>query len=125
MTDVPSVRALELCIDVNDPVLESTFWCEFLGYRVVGANDERWVHMEHPNGLPVINLQRVPEPKGIKNRLHLDVYVDEPHFWIDRAVLLGASAVRVNDDVNDWFCVMNDPEHNEFCICLESDPGRA
>ena len=123
MTNVPSIRALELCIDVNDPVRESTFWCEFLGYRVVGGNDDRWVHMDPPSGLPVINLQRVPEPKVGKNRLHIDVYVDEPLAWIDRALSLGASKVRLNDDQNDWFCVMNDPEDNEFCICLENEPG--
>ena len=42
------------------------------------TSDARWVHMEPPPGLPVINLQRVPEAKASKNRLHLDVFVDDP-----------------------------------------------
>jgi hypothetical protein len=120
---VKPVRAVEVCIDVNDPVLESTFWCDFLGYRVIGANDVRWVHLEHPDGLPVINLQRVPESKLGKNRLHFDVFVDDPDEWIAHAVSLGAVTVRLNDSADDWFCVMHDPEGNEFCICLENAPS--
>jgi hypothetical protein len=119
---VKPVRAVEVCIDVNDSVLESTFWRDFLGYQVIGSNDVRWVHMEHPSGLPVINLQRVPEPKQGKNRLHFDVFVDDPDQWIDLAVSLGAVKVQLHDDQNDWFCVMHDPEGNEFCICLENAP---
>ena len=119
---VKSVRAVEVCIDVNDSVLESTFWCDFLGYRVNGPNDVRWVNLEHPDGLPVINLQRVPESKQGKNRLHFDVFVDEPDEWIDLAVSLGAAKVMLHDAPDDWFCVMHDPEGNEFCICLENAP---
>ena len=122
MSGVKQVRAVEVCIDVNDSVLESTFWCDFLGYQVIGANDVRWVHLEHPDGLPVINLQRVPESKHGKNRLHLDVFVDEPEHWIDLAVSLGAATIRVHDASNDWYCVMHDPEGNEFWICLENAP---
>ena len=114
------IRSVEVCIDVNDPVLESTFWCDFLGYRVIGASDVRWVHLEHPGGLPVINLQRVPESKNEKNRVHFDVFVDDPDQWIDLAVSLGATKVRVHDSPDDWFCVMHDPEGNEFCVCLET-----
>jgi hypothetical protein len=39
------------------------------------------------------------------------------------AVSLGAAKVRLHDAQDDWFCVMHDPEGNEFCICLESAPG--
>jgi hypothetical protein len=116
---VKQVRSVEVCIDVNDSVLVSTFWCDFLGYRVIGPNDVRWMHLEHPDGLPVINLQRVPESKHGKTRLHLDVFVDEPDHRIDLAVSLGAAKVRLHDTEDDWFCVMHDPEGNEFCICLE------
>jgi hypothetical protein len=65
-------------------------------------------------------LQRVPEPKQAKNRLHLDVFVDQPDEWIDLAVSLGAVKVQLHDDPADWFCVMHDPEGHEFCICLEN-----
>ena len=123
MSGVNRVRTVEVCIDVNDPVVESTFWCDFLGYQVIGTSDARWVHLEPPAGLPVINLQRVPESKLGKNRLHLDVFVDEPGYWIDRAVAHGAAKIRLHEADDDWYCVMHDPEGNEFCICLESEPA--
>ena len=124
MSRVNRVRAVEVCIDVNDPIVESTFWCDFLGYRVIGANDARWVHLEPSDGLPVINLQRVPESKLGKNRVHLDVFVDEPDLWIDRAVAHGAAKILLHDADDDWYCVMHDPEGNEFCICLETEPAQ-
>lgn len=69
----------------------------------------------------MLNLQRVPEPKQVKNRLHIDVFVDDPREWIDRAEQLGAQRLRLHDDQADWFCVMADPAGNEFCICREDE----
>ena len=117
------VRGVEVCIDVIDPRHVAAFWCELLGYEAEGDLDARWVHLEPPTGasLPVLNLQRVPERKEIKNRLHLDVFVDDPEEWIDRSEELGATRLRLNDDEDDWFCVMTDVEGNEFCICREDE----
>ena len=125
-TDDPSVRpfraevALEVCIDSCDPGLLATFWSTLLGYRVEGDANGRWVHLEPPSGLPVLNLQLVPEAKAGKNRLHFDLYVERPEDWIARSEALGASRVRLHDDPTDWFQVMADPEGNEFCICREN-----
>jgi predicted enzyme related to lactoylglutathione lyase len=114
------VRAVEVCVDVLDPRPVVAFWSELLGYRAEGDLDARWVHLEPPDGLPVLNLQRVPEAKAGKNRLHLDVFVDDPLDWIERAESLGAARLSLHDDPADWFCVMADPAGNEFCICQES-----
>jgi hypothetical protein len=92
-----------------------------LGYEVDGDVDARWVHLVAPDGLPTINLQRVPETKRGKNRLHLDVFVDDPAPWIERAKTLGAKQLRLHDSDADWFCVMSDPAGNEFCICRENE----
>ncbi len=69
----------------------------------------------------MLNLQRVPEPKQVKNRMHIDVFVDDPLEWIERAEQLGAQRLRLHDDQADWFCVMADPAGNEFCICREDE----
>ena len=116
------IRAVEICVDVVDPRPVARFWTEFLGYSTSDDVDGRWVHLEPPSSLPVLNLQRVPEPKSIKNRLHLDVFVDDPEEWIVHAEALGAVRVRLHDDPADWFCVMHDPAGNEFCICRENAP---
>lgn len=117
------IRAVEVCIDVVDSRAVAEFWTQFLGYTAVDDLDARWVHLEPPAGLPVLNLQRVPEHKTGKNRLHLDIYVDDPHEWIEHAVRLGARQLTVHDDPSDWFCVMADPAGNEFCVCLERESG--
>ena len=118
---VRPVRAVEVCLDVNDPVAASTFWCELLGYAVDGDPTGSWVHLVAPAGLPTLNLQTVPEGKAGKNRLHLDVFVDDPEAWIDRALSLGASVVRRHEHDDDWFWVLADPEGNELCICRERE----
>jgi predicted enzyme related to lactoylglutathione lyase len=115
------VRSVEVCIDVVDPRPVAVFWARLLGYTTDDDLDDPWVHLEPPEGLPMLNLQRVPETKKIKNRLHLDVFVDDPEDWISRAEQLGATQLRLHDEPDDWFCVMADPAGNEFCICLEVD----
>jgi predicted enzyme related to lactoylglutathione lyase len=64
-----------------------------------------------------IGFQRVPERKQGKNRLHLDVEVDDLDSAIDQAEQLGAGKVGsiVSDD-DGSFQVMTDPGGNEFCF---------
>jgi len=52
----------------------------------------------------------VPEPKTIKNRIHIDVATPD----VGALVTAGASVVRPPDDEIDWH-VLADPEGNEFC----------
>jgi hypothetical protein len=122
VTDPPQV-SLELCIDCVDPAVVATFWIELLGYRTDDDLGDRWIHLEPPPGLPVLNLQRVPEPKAGKNRLHLDLYVQDPERWVERAEALGATRLRLHDSPEDWFQVMADPAGNELCVCREHQPG--
>ena len=64
-----------------------------------------------------ILFQDVPEPKTIKNRLHVDVHGEA---GLDALVerLEGLGATRVNEvnqgPAGHWW-VMRDPEGNEFC----------
>ena len=115
--DVTSVR---LCIDANDVTRVSAFWVDLLGYRMRENSDDSdtWRHLEPPTpALPQLTIQPVPEHKGVKNRLHLDVFVAEPEPWITRSVELGGTLLWLSEDPDDWFQVIADPEGNEFCIC--------
>ncbi|MFF5043520.1 VOC family protein [Streptomyces nigra] len=63
-------------------------------------------------------FQRVPEPKTVKNRLHLDVHaaagVREAE--VERLEKLGAGVLRrVSEPAGEWV-TMTDPEGNEFCV---------
>lgn len=63
-------------------------------------------------------FQRVPEPKTVKNRLHLDLHAGAERREAEVARLegLGASVLRqVKEPGGEWV-VMTDPEGNEFCV---------
>ncbi|MFI7297813.1 VOC family protein [Streptomyces sp. NPDC050121] len=63
-------------------------------------------------------FQRVPEPKTVKNRLHLDLHPGAQlrAGEVERLKALGASVLReVNEPSGAWV-VMTDPEGNEFCV---------
>lgn len=65
-----------------------------------------------------ILFQRVPEPKTVKNRLHIDVHTasDELEGEAARLETLGATVQRhIREPAGEWI-VMTDPEGNEFCV---------
>jgi hypothetical protein len=105
---------IAVCIDCADPALLAPFWCVALGYDPDPA-DARAIR--DPGGArPPVWFQRVPEPKSVKNRVHLDVYFADQaaaELRRDELVDLGATAVAQHHD----FWLMNDPVGNEFCLC--------
>jgi len=108
-------RLGEVVIDCHDPARLGEFWQAVLGGYVVRQSHE-WVALEPPTGITV-SFQRVPEPKEVKNRVHLDVDVRDIEEAIAAAIALGAT--RQGDVVYDeigGFQVMLDPEGNEFCF---------
>ncbi|MEV0981222.1 VOC family protein [Streptomyces sp. NPDC049915] len=63
-------------------------------------------------------FQRVPEPKTVKNRLHLDLHPGEGRRAdeVERLKGLGASVLREVKEPSGQWVVMADPEGNEFCV---------
>ncbi len=66
---------------------------------------------------PTVIFIRVPEPKTVKNRLHIDVSPidrgqDEE---VERLLALGARRVDIGQGEQSWV-VLADPEGNEFCV---------
>ena len=59
----------------------------------------------------------VPEPKAGKNRVHVDLVADE---GVDDEVIrlegLGATLRNWAEEEGNVWCVMLDPEGNEFCV---------
>ena len=63
-----------------------------------------------PVGL--VRLRRVcPEPKTVKNRVHIDVDTDD----LDALVAHGATVLRAKGDGGLRWTVLADPDGNEFC----------
>lgn len=113
-------RPFSVVIDCQDPKALAQFWAPALGYRDVEWPHEPYVVLIGEKGLdgPLLLLQRVPEPKQGKNRLHIDVYADDIEAEANRLAKLGAK--RISDPFHEhdarWI-VMEDPEGNEFCVC--------
>jgi Glyoxalase-like domain len=77
-------------------------------------------HPDVPSGLarPRILFQVVPEPKTVKNRVHLDVRVGEQNIEAEVAKLAGRGATYLHKGTQGphWWVTMADPEGNEFCV---------
>jgi predicted enzyme related to lactoylglutathione lyase len=64
-----------------------------------------------------LTLQRVPEPKAVKNRTHIDLFVGDVGAEVDRLVALGATVTETLAGGGELaFAMMADPEGHEFCI---------
>ena len=73
-------------------------------------------------GIPILRFQQVPEPKTVKNRVHLDVAVEDLEEACARVEELGGrriSAEPFAEYTYRWIAVA-DPEANEFCLVIRS-----
>lgn len=110
---------LGLVLDCSDPEALAEFWAPALGYTVVGGAGAYVMLLPTESGPPQLLLQRVPEPKGAKNRMHLDIHVVDIDAEADRLVALGARRVSSSpfDENGTRWHLMEDPEGNELCVC--------
>jgi predicted enzyme related to lactoylglutathione lyase len=69
----------------------------------------------------MVLLQKVPEPKTCKSRMHIDFEADDIDAEVRRLESLGAR--RVQQQKSWW--VMHDPCGNEFCVVGAGEPDFA
>lgn len=109
---------IEVVMDCTDPRGLATFWQAALGYQARFVADELVVLVPSAGTSSPVLLQRVPEPKTGKNRVHIDLISDDVAAEVARLESLGAK--RAHPGVHTYgptqWVVMNDPEDNEFCV---------
>jgi hypothetical protein len=140
--------SVQVVIDCADPAGLARFWAAALGYveqeppagfaswqdflTAQGVPESEWnsanAVVDPDQRGPRIFFQRVPEPKAVKNRLHLDLNVgggraapletrrERVNAEARRLRELGASEVRATERGEEFWIVMQDPEGNEFCL---------
>lgn len=134
----------QIAVDCAAPHRLAAFWAEALGYEVEDhaaqvaemlelghATDDDTTTVEgrlawrtaaacsdRTDGQPRLLFQEVPEPKSVKNRLHLDLHVGEDRRDAEVERLVGLGARRIGEGAQGphrWI-VLADPEGNELCV---------
>lgn len=103
-------------LDCTDLVATAAFWAAAMNYRIEPG--EPYTTLRSRDGGPTILLQRVPEGKSGKNRMHLDLRVTDLDGEVGRLERLGARTLTtepVTEAGWTWH-VLADPEGNEFCV---------
>jgi hypothetical protein len=120
----------DVVFDCEHPASLARFWTEALdGYQVApyddtelarlrqlgitDPEDDPGVLVEPPSpAQPRLYFQKVPEPKSVKNRVHLDMRANDVEAEAARLVALGATELHRS---HTWI-TLQDPQGNEFCI---------
>lgn len=117
------LRIGNVTFDCENPARVAQFWGAALGYTVESFSDD-FSQATHPEGArPNLLFIRVPEPRTVKNRVHLDVAADDREAEIARLIGLGATRGETHT-VPEWnitWTVMQDPEGNELCVGQEGE----
>lgn len=120
---MPAVGKLEaITIDCADALGLARFWAAVFGTEVASTEGEgpTYVDLRPVPGVPTLRFQRVPEPKSVKNRVHLDIEVADLEEARARVEALGGR--RISEGTFEEFgyrwIVMADPEGNELCLVV-------
>jgi hypothetical protein len=110
-------RLYEVVVDVGTDPEEAhraaQWWGRVLGGEVGRTEDDggfSWVGKVPGMPYDGIVFGPVPEPKTVKNRIHLDVTTPD----VQELLEAGATLLRAPDDEISW-SVLADPDGNEFC----------
>jgi catechol 2,3-dioxygenase-like lactoylglutathione lyase family enzyme len=134
------VRVDAVVFDCRDAAPLARFWAKALGWTVAPYDEEELarlaskgivdpeedptVMVEPPESsdLPVLFFVEVAEEKIVKNRLHLDLQADdELEAEVERLEELGGRIRNWAEEDGGVWCVMLDPEGNEFCVMPRED----
>jgi len=108
---------VDIVIDCADPESLAEFWAEALGYTKAGLFEPYFVLLAPVREHPPVILQRVPEPKTMKARIHFDLRVEDIETEARRLERLGARRIDIGQGADPGWIAMADPEGNEFCVC--------
>jgi len=118
-----TLRLVQVAMDARDDSAVGRFWAQALGWGVSsegpGVTNVEPVGFAYPDPAAVcIDVIAVPEPKTVKNRVHLDLATSSAAHQADlvaRLQDLGATPADVGQGDVSW-TVLADPEGNEFCV---------
>jgi len=123
MTTEHTLSAVGLVMDCADPVTLADFWQAAIGFEERTGDANPYVTLSGSSlrrPLNHLTLQRVPEPKTVKNRTHIDLFAGDVAAEVARLEALGATVTaRMPEDATGpslFFAELADPEGHEFCV---------
>jgi hypothetical protein len=110
---------MDIVLDCAQPQRLEQFWSAALDYRPLWSSEDLVVLVPEDEVRPPLLLQRVPEPRAGKNRMHFDIVKDDVEAEVTRLEAVGAT--RAHEGLREFagalWVTMADPEGNEFCVC--------
>jgi hypothetical protein len=105
----------DLVIDAANPARLGRFWADLLG-RKLNLHDDGDADVQGPTPQHTIWVNRVPEPKSAKQRVHFDIYARA----LADLEALGSRVVEPQREGRLW-TVMADVEGGEYCAFLRDE----
>jgi predicted enzyme related to lactoylglutathione lyase len=103
-------------LDCNDVDVMVDFWGQLLGLeQKLRFPGYAWMSRMTEGGQSLA-FQQVPEPKTVKNRMHLDMGSSDPEAFVARVEALGGTRLQDHEISGFSWTVCADPEGNEFCV---------
>jgi catechol 2,3-dioxygenase-like lactoylglutathione lyase family enzyme len=115
-----TIRLGSTVINCADLELMTAFWTGAL-HLAPSQTDGDDFRVLRDEGGRRLSLQLAQTPVTARDQMHLDLFTDDQAAEVSRLTGLGARFVRHNNqDPDDDYVVMTDPEGNEFCVCVVS-----
>ncbi len=105
-----------ITVDCAEPQRLAEFWTAALDVEVLADYEEFVMLAGSASGGPKLGLQRVPEPRAGKNRVHVDFSAADREAEVRRLVGLGAVEMGKHSVPGVEWTVLADPEGNLFCV---------
>lgn len=107
-------------MDSQDPDRIVPFWCAVLGVEEdARVGGDQFVLLAASEGAPPIAFQKVPEGKSIKNRMHLEIAVEDLDTAKAQILEIGGSVLSDVYELEGYFWInVADPEGHEFDISV-------
>jgi catechol 2,3-dioxygenase-like lactoylglutathione lyase family enzyme len=113
-----------ITFDCADPKALAAFWAAALGMVVEDEDDDGAFVVDPAGKSRGLFFQRVPEPKAVKDRIHLDVRPSgSMAAEVARLKELDATEDGLVEVENSFWTIMLDPEGNEFCVLRGPEDG--
>jgi catechol 2,3-dioxygenase-like lactoylglutathione lyase family enzyme len=115
-----AIRLGSTVINCADLELMTSFWTRALDLVPYSEDGDSFRVLRGAAGR--LSLQVAETPVTARDQMHLDLYTDDQAAEVERLTGFGARFVRRNQDPDDSYVVMADPEGNEFCVCEVDSP---